>query len=94
MISDVKTLTDATVIQADFCIVGAGAAGISLALGLSRSGYKIVLLEAGGEKEEAEAQALYEGRVVNPALHSPADSYPAEALWRHHHYLGRAVRSV
>lgn len=75
MISDARTLPDGTVIQADFCIVGAGAAGISLALGLSRSGYRIVLLEAGGEKEEAEAQALYEGRVVNPVLHSPADSY-------------------
>ena len=75
MISDARALPDATVIQADFCLVGAGAAGISLALALSRSGCKVLLLESGGEKEEPATQALYEGHVVNPALHSPADSY-------------------
>ena len=58
MISDARTLPDATVLQADFCIVGAGAAGISLALGLSQSGYKVLLLESGCDKDEAATQAL------------------------------------
>lgn len=59
----------------DVCIVGAGAAGITLALALSSSGLRIVLLESGGEEADSATQALYEGEVANPALHPPPDRY-------------------
>lgn len=48
----------------DLCIVGAGPAGITLALELESSGLRICLLEAGGPGYEAETQRLFEGKVV------------------------------
>jgi choline dehydrogenase-like flavoprotein len=48
----------------DVCIVGAGAAGITLALELERTGRRVCLLEAGGSGYEAATQRLYEGQVV------------------------------
>jgi choline dehydrogenase-like flavoprotein len=48
----------------DVCIVGAGAAGITLALDLEATGLRVCLLEAGGEGYEPETQRLFEGEVV------------------------------
>jgi len=48
----------------DLCIVGAGAAGITLALELEATGWRVCLLEAGGLEYEAETQRLLEGEVV------------------------------
>lgn len=47
----------------DVCVLGAGAAGIVLALDLTRRGLKTVLLEAGGRGFEARTQDLYLGEV-------------------------------
>ncbi len=62
-------------LSADICIVGAGAAGITLALQLIDSGYDVLLLEAGGRRDEAATQALYAGQVQDPAMHPPPDRY-------------------
>ena len=51
-------------ISADICIVGAGAAGVTLALELSARGRSVVLLESGGLAEEAASQTLSEGESV------------------------------
>jgi choline dehydrogenase-like flavoprotein len=48
----------------DICIVGAGAAGITLALELEATGARVCLLEAGGPGYEAATQRLYEGEVI------------------------------
>ncbi|MDF3053758.1 MAG: oxidoreductase, partial [Geminicoccaceae bacterium] len=48
----------------DLCIVGAGPAGIALALELEATGSRVCLLEAGGAAYEAESQSLLEGEVV------------------------------
>src|SRR5512144_259019 len=48
----------------DLCIVGAGAAGITLALELEGTGLRVCLLEAGGPGYETEPQRLLEGEVV------------------------------
>jgi choline dehydrogenase-like flavoprotein len=51
----------------DLCIVGAGAAGITLALELEATGWRVCLLEAGGSVYEPESQRLLEGEVVGQA---------------------------
>ena len=51
----------------DLCIVGAGPAGITLALELEATGWRVCLLEAGGSVYEAETQRLLEGEVVGQA---------------------------
>lgn len=45
----------------DVCVIGAGAAGVSLALDLTSRGVRVLLLEAGGRGDEPASQALYEG---------------------------------
>ena len=75
MIIDSYELPDGEVLQADVCIVGAGAAGITMALEFLRSGIDVLLLESGGYGEEAATQALYEGSVADARLHSPPDRY-------------------
>jgi choline dehydrogenase-like flavoprotein len=72
---DTHELPDGQTLEAQVCIVGAGAAGITLALGLLDSGLDVLLLEAGGLGAEKASQALYSGEVVNERLHSPPDRY-------------------
>ena len=75
MISSADTVAMGACLWADVCIVGGGAAGISLALSLSGHGLKIILLESGGADEHAPTQALYAGEVADERLHSPPDKY-------------------
>jgi choline dehydrogenase-like flavoprotein len=75
MISDARSIARGTTVEADVCVIGAGAAGITLALELLGSGLRIVLLEAGGTAAEPRTQALYEGEVADASLHSPPDKY-------------------
>ncbi len=75
MIDTAKTLPSGTILDADICIVGAGAAGIALALQFADTDKTVLLIESGDVAENPEIQALYEGSVVDPALHSPADRY-------------------
>jgi choline dehydrogenase-like flavoprotein len=49
---------------ADICIVGAGAAGITLAVEFACKGRKVFLLEGGGAVREDSSQALYDSEVV------------------------------
>ena len=51
-------------LQCDVAIVGAGAAGITLALALSDRGLKVVVLESGGLDFDQDVQARYQGRVA------------------------------
>ncbi|KQP49958.1 FAD-dependent oxidoreductase [Pseudorhodoferax sp. Leaf274] len=49
-------------IQADVCIVGGGAAGVTLAVTLARPDLKVVLIESGSLQLEGETQQLYNAR--------------------------------
>jgi len=75
MIEDALSLNDRSSLTADVCIVGAGAAGITIALELIESGLTVLLLESGGTKLEDRTQALYAGEVADERLHSPPDKY-------------------
>lgn len=75
MIEDANHIPAGSLLKADVCIVGAGAAGITLALALRDSGLDIVLLESGGDSDDAATQQLYAGSVADARLHPPADHY-------------------
>ena len=75
MIIDSYDLPDGEMLQADVCIVGAGAAGIAMALEFAGTDIDVLLLEAGGTAEESDTQALYAGAVADARLHSPPDRY-------------------
>ncbi len=64
MHTDARTLDDQSIIEGDICIVGAGAAGISMALEWANSSYKVILLEGGGFNVEGDIQDLYAGESV------------------------------
>ncbi|HEY0522740.1 MAG TPA: GMC family oxidoreductase [Stellaceae bacterium] len=56
-----ETTGGAARLEADVCIVGAGAAGIAIARELARAGVSTVLLESGGMRFEDAAQDSYRG---------------------------------
>jgi choline dehydrogenase-like flavoprotein len=64
MIQDLRTLEDSSELEADVCLVGAGAAGITLALELCKSNVSVILLESGGLKPEKADQDLNAGEVA------------------------------
>ena len=59
---DARTSENNTLIEGDICIVGAGAAGITLALQFLNAPLKIILLEGGGFEYEKAMQDLYRGK--------------------------------
>jgi len=75
MIIDARDLPGGDILRADICIVGAGAAGISMALGLADTAVDVLVLESGGLKRDKATQSLYAGAVADQRLHSPPDTY-------------------
>src|ERR1700680_1475094 len=61
---DAKELDNDSLIQGDICIIGAGAAGISIALDWIGSPYKVILLEGGGFEYDEKVQQLYDGKTT------------------------------
>jgi choline dehydrogenase-like flavoprotein len=64
MIKDLLTSAPDPAARRDVCIVGAGAAGIALAVELERLGKSVLMLEGGGEQLEDAAQEPYQSEVV------------------------------
>lgn len=62
MHTDTRSLPDASLIQGDVCIIGAGAAGISIALDWLPRKEKVLLLEGGGFSYDDSIQDSYAGR--------------------------------
>jgi choline dehydrogenase-like flavoprotein len=60
-----------TRIRCDICIVGAGAAGITLALALADSGLNVHVLESGAFESDDATQALYDGESAGMENASP-----------------------
>jgi len=64
MLIDFREHADGSEIACDVCVIGSGAAGITLAVELDRSGLNVVVLAGGPARREAEADDLYVSRVV------------------------------
>ncbi len=70
---DARGIPPNNIIDSDICIVGAGAAGITLARQFAASGLTTCLLESGGLDVDAAAQELAEGDSVG-MVYSPLES--------------------
>ena len=64
MLIDARTIPDNTNFDTDICIIGAGAAGITLAREFIGKSLQVCLLESGGFELDAETQSLYHGEIV------------------------------
>ena len=65
---DARQLPQGQVLDCDVCIVGAGAAGITIARELAGSGLSVLLAEAGGADYDDASQAFYKGRSIGLGL--------------------------
>lgn len=86
MIIDARELDPGAELRADVCIVGAGAAGLTVAAALADSPYDVCVLESGGFRPEAETQQLYDlecaGYPIRPDFMSRARYYGGSCnLW-------------
>jgi choline dehydrogenase-like flavoprotein len=61
MIIDTRGVDEGSVVETTVCVVGAGVAGITLALELDKQGIDVCLLESGGFKPDEETRDLYRG---------------------------------
>jgi choline dehydrogenase-like flavoprotein len=70
MIIDSHELAPGSQLQYDICIIGAGAAGITLARALNSEQRSICVLESGGFESETDAQSLYVGETKGAGMSS------------------------
>jgi choline dehydrogenase-like flavoprotein len=80
LIVNANEIDGATSWRADVCVVGAGPAGIAIALALADAGARVLVLESGGRRPDAASQSLCRGEVANPALHCPPETYRRRCL--------------
>jgi choline dehydrogenase-like flavoprotein len=80
MIEFAEQLAEGALIEADVCVVGAGAAGITLALTLSKAGSRVVLAEGGFRYADRRSQELLHGEVVDPRVHAMPEHYRRRQL--------------
>lgn len=78
---DARNIENNTQIEGDICIIGAGAAGISIALEWINSPYKVILLEGGGFEFDNNVQKLYKGT-------SSGQNFPPLNASRLHYFGG------
>jgi choline dehydrogenase-like flavoprotein len=71
MFIDARSVPTGTVVETELCIVGAGAAGITLAREFINSGFRVVVLESGGTELETATQNLYAGSNIGRPYYDP-----------------------
>ena len=76
---DARTLENGSLIEGDLCIIGAGAAGISMALEWIGTGARVLLLEGGGFDYDPRLQDLFRGEVIGQPY-----NFPLEAVRLHY----------
>lgn len=80
MIRDGREVADGARLEAGVCVIGGGAAGITLARELARAPIDVLLLESGGFEYSLQTEALYAGELTGLDLFSISSSRL--------HYLG------
>lgn len=64
MILDTRSLDEAAVIETTVCVIGAGVAGITLAMELDKQGIETCVLESGGYTADSATIDLYRGTSI------------------------------
>src|SRR5215211_6304920 len=77
MFIDARTIPKGEIIETDICIIGAGAAGITLAREFSGQPFRVIVLESGDLKPDNATQSLYVGKSTGLPY------YPLEAARLH-----------
>ncbi|WP_089724580.1 FAD-dependent oxidoreductase [Candidatus Thiosymbion oneisti] len=85
MIEDGRGISQGHILSTQVCVVGAGAAGVTLALELAARGLDVILLEAGGLKVEQASDDDLAGEIAAPGHHAPLP----ECRSRQHRSLNR-----
>lgn len=75
---DARSLSNHSTLNAHICIIGAGPAGISIALEWLNSNHSVILLEGGNYRVDNRMQGLYKGKSVGQKY------YPLEAARLHY----------
>ena len=78
MFLDARQVPASTTLEADICIIGAGAAGITIAHEMIGKPHKVIVLESGGLEMAKEDQSLNAGEIVGlnyPALETGRSRY-------------------
>jgi len=70
---DARKVTAGSSLSADVCVIGAGAAGITVSRALAAKGHDVLLLESGGFKLDPATQSLYEGTSVGIPIDPKVD---------------------
>src|SRR3954465_10892710 len=68
MLLDAREVADGAVVSADVCVIGAGAAGITIARALHGSGLQVLLLESGAFEADTATTELANGRNTGQPL--------------------------
>ena len=87
MFIDSRSIDKASTIDTDVCVVGAGVAGLTLAMEFQAASFKTCIIESGGEKADKATQALYWGENVGIRYY-PLDTARARFLGGSSHYWG------
>src|SRR5271165_2978685 len=74
MIVDARSVPSGTIIETEVCIIGAGAAGITLARRFKDAPFRVAVLESGGMELDAATQQLYEGQSIGGSFPDLATS--------------------
>ena len=64
MLTDARTLASGSRFDVDLCIIGGGAAGITIAMELIDSGLRILLVESGGTDPDKATHDLAAGESI------------------------------
>ncbi|GGD65950.1 GMC oxidoreductase [Croceicoccus mobilis] len=71
MLMDASDLPHGKQLDADLCIIGAGPAGIALAMEFMGTKASVLLVDAGSEKPDVDGGGLFDGASANPAHPEP-----------------------